>query len=129
MGKELYGPTSKMLKMRKFRIILFMVTAFSYFNVFSQTNREFERIIKLSEAMQDIGLYTYKQKDYKAQVNLLERYIDNNNPMFDLNRDLIKEQKDITIITQDNILETVKKIMQKKTSVKNKPAIQGSLFD
>ena len=46
-----------------------------------QSDKEFERIIKLSEAMQDIGLYTYKQKDYKAQVNLLERYIDNNNPV------------------------------------------------
>ena len=69
-------------------------------------------------------------KDYGIpRAVMYDEYIDNNNPMFDLNRDLIKEQKDITIITQDNILETVKKIMQKKTSVKNKPAIQGSLFD
>ncbi len=41
--------------------------------------------------------------------------LDENNPMFDLNRDLIKEQKDITIIKQDNIYEMVTKIMQKKT--------------
>jgi DNA processing protein len=69
-------------------------------------------------------------KDYGIpRAVMYDEYIDNNNPMFDLNRDLIKEQKDITIITQDNILETVKKIMQKKTSVKNKPAMQGSLFD
>lgn len=69
-------------------------------------------------------------KDYGIpRAVMYDEYIDNNNPMFDLNRDLIKEQKDITIITQDNILETVKKIMQKKTSVKNKPATQGSLFD
>lgn len=49
---------------------------------------------------------------------------DKNNPMFDLNRDLINEQKDITIITQDNFLEAIKNIMQKKTST----PIQSNLF-
>lgn len=69
-------------------------------------------------------------KDYGIpRAVMYDENIDNNNPMFDLNRDLIKEQKDITTITQDNISDTVKKIMQKNPTVKNKTAIQGSLFD
>ncbi len=69
-------------------------------------------------------------KDYNIpRAVMYDENIDNNNPMFDLNRDLIKEQKDITIITQDNIPETVKKIMQNKSIIKNITAIQGSLFD
>ena len=69
-------------------------------------------------------------RDYNIpRAVMYDENIDNNNPMFDLNRDLIKEQKDITIITQDNISETVKKIMQKNPIVKNITAIQGSLFD
>ncbi len=69
-------------------------------------------------------------KDYNIpRAVMYDENIDNNNPMFDLNRDLIKEQKDITIITQENISETVKKIIQKKSIVKNITAIQGSLFD
>lgn len=69
-------------------------------------------------------------KDYGIpRAVMYDEHIDNNNPMFDLNRDLIKEQKDITIITQDNISDTVKKIMQKNQATNNKLPIQGSLFD
>lgn len=53
---------------------------------------------------------------------------DENNPMFDLNRDLIQEEKSITILTQDNILETVNKIMNNKPVSQNS-TIQKSLFD
>lgn len=55
---------------------------------------------------------------------MYDQNIDKNNPMFDLNRDLINEQKDITIITQENFPEIVKKIMQKKTP----QPIQTNLF-
>jgi len=69
-------------------------------------------------------------KDYGIpRAVMYDEHIDNNNPMFDLNRDLIKEQKDITIITQDNISDTVKKIMQKNQTINNKTPIQGNLFD
>ena len=69
-------------------------------------------------------------KDYGIpRAVMYDEHIDNNNPMFDLNKDLIKEQKEITIITQENISDTVKKIMQKNSTVKYKIAIQGSLFD
>lgn len=59
---------------------------------------------------------------------MYDKNTDENNPMFDLNRDLIKEQRDITIITQDNITDTVSKIMNNKPTQKN-ITIQKSLFD
>jgi len=69
-------------------------------------------------------------KDYGIpRAVMYDEHIDNNNPMFDLNRDLIKEQNDITIITQDNISDKVKKVMQKNQTVNNKSPIQGNLFD
>jgi len=68
-------------------------------------------------------------RDYNIpRAVMYDENIDNNNPMFDLTRDLIKEQKDITIITQDNISETVKRIMQKNPTVKNITATQRSLL-
>lgn len=69
-------------------------------------------------------------KDYNIpRAVMYNQNLDENNPMFDLNRDLIKEQKDITIITQENISETVKKIMQKNHTVKNTTTLQPTLFD
>lgn len=59
---------------------------------------------------------------------MYDKNTDENNPMFDLNRDLIKEQRDITIITQDNITDAVSKIMKNKPT-QNKITIQKSLFD
>lgn len=68
-------------------------------------------------------------KEYNIpRAVMFDSIIDEKNPMFDLNRDLIKEQKDITIITQDNFSETVKRIMQKNQPVKNVTAVQGNLF-
>jgi len=59
-------------------------------------------------------------KDYKIpRAVMYDENLDVNNPMFDLNRDLIKEQKDIIIINQDNLKETVKKLMSKKSDIKN----------
>ena len=69
-------------------------------------------------------------KDYDIpRAVMYDQSIDESNPMFDLNRDLIKEQKDITIITQENIFETTAKIIQKKTPVKTTKSVQGNLFD
>jgi DNA processing protein len=59
---------------------------------------------------------------------MYDKNTDENNPMFDLNRDLIKEQRDITIITQDNITDAVSKIMNNKPTKKNITR-QKSLFD
>jgi DNA processing protein len=68
-------------------------------------------------------------KEYNIpRAVMYDSNLDEKNPMFDLNRDLIKEQKDITIITQDNIFVTVKKIIQKNLPIKNETAVQGNLF-
>ncbi len=73
--------------------------------------------------------------DYAKNYNITraimyDEYIDNNNPMFDLNRKLMKEQKDITIITQKNIREAVKKILYKQPPAKTTTLFhQGNLFD
>lgn len=68
-------------------------------------------------------------RDYSIpRAVMYDENIDIKNPMFDLNRDLIKEQKDITIISQDNVYDSVKKIMQKNRPIINKTAIQGNLF-
>lgn len=69
-------------------------------------------------------------KDYNIpRAVMYDQYIDENNPMFDLNRDLINEQKDITIITQDNIFEIVTKLIQKKPTVKDTITVQKNLFE
>lgn len=69
-------------------------------------------------------------KDYYIpRAVMYDKQTDENNPMFDLNRSLIKEQNDITIITQDNICETVDKILEKQPAVKNQTNFhQGNLF-
>lgn len=68
-------------------------------------------------------------KDYNIpRAVMFDQDIDENNPMFDLNKALIKEQKDITIISRDNFSEKVEKIMYKTSTVKNKIAVQTNLF-
>ncbi|MDR1973730.1 MAG: DNA-protecting protein DprA [Bacteroidales bacterium] len=68
-------------------------------------------------------------KDYNIpRAVMYDQNSDVNNPMFDLNRQLIKEQANISIISQDNLLETVKKIIAKKPDVKNKTGYQARLF-
>lgn len=69
-------------------------------------------------------------KDYNIpRAVMYDQIIDESNPMFDLNRDLIKEQKDITILTKENYIEAVEKIMNKKPTVKPKIPVQKNLFD
>jgi len=60
---------------------------------------------------------------------MYDQNLDESNPMFDLNRDLIKEQRDITIITQDNVSESIEKILHKKPTIKNTTPVQKNLFD
>lgn len=69
-------------------------------------------------------------RDYNIpRAVMYDQIIDEDNPMFDLNRDLIKEQKDITIITKENYIETVEKIMNKNPTVKTTIPVQKNLFD
>jgi DNA processing protein len=69
-------------------------------------------------------------KEYNIpRAVMYDQNLDESNPMFDLNRDLIKEQRDITIITQDNVSETIEKILHKKPTIKNITPVQKNLFD
>jgi len=69
-------------------------------------------------------------KDYNIpRAVMYDQNIDENNPMFDLNRDLIKEHKDILVITKENYIETVEKIMNKIPTVKTTIPVQKKLFD
>jgi DNA processing protein len=66
-------------------------------------------------------------KDYNIPCAVMyDQRLDIDNPMFDLNRQLISEQKDITILTQKSLEELINKVISKKNS---KPAIQKNLFD
>jgi len=61
---------------------------------------------------------------------MYDKSIDENNPMFDLNRDLIKEQQNIAIITQDNLSEIIQKLVQKNQQAKDTRSYHlGNLFD
>lgn len=69
-------------------------------------------------------------KEYKIpRAVMYDENLDESNPMFDLNRDIINEQKDITIISQDNIYEIVTSLTQKKVTIKNSKIVQKNLFD
>lgn len=68
-------------------------------------------------------------KDYNiTRAVMYDESLDANNPMFDLNRQLIKEQSNISIISQDNLSETIKKIIAKKSNAKNRTSYQTNLF-
>lgn len=69
-------------------------------------------------------------KEYNIpRAVMYDKNIDENNPMFDLNRDIIQEQRDVTIITQDNFTEISSKIIEKKQSPKNTIPVQKNLFE
>lgn len=56
---------------------------------------------------------------------IYDKNLDESNPMFDLNRQLIKEQASITVINQDSLIEGVKKIIAR---IINKSINQATLF-
>jgi DNA processing protein len=59
---------------------------------------------------------------------IYDSLIDINNPKFDLNRQLIRDQKDITIINRNNLSSSVKEIIANNAGKENQPS-QASLFD
>ena len=63
---------------------------------------------------------------------MYDNSIDENNPMFDLCREIIKESKneskDIAILTQENYIDKIREIVNKKATVINNPKEKG-LFD
>jgi len=68
-------------------------------------------------------------KDYNIpRAVIYDQNIDLNKPMFDLNRQLIAEQKDITILTQKSLEEIINKVKSKKSNNNDNTAYQADLF-
>ena len=68
-------------------------------------------------------------KDYNIpRAVMYDQNVDINNPMFDLNRQLIAEQKDITILTQKKLEEIINKIKSKKSNNNNNLPYNPNLF-
>lgn len=68
-------------------------------------------------------------KEYKIpRAVMYDSFLDYKNPMFDLNRDLIEEQKDIIIINDSNYHEVATSIVRKKRANEGLK-FQTSLFD
>lgn len=69
-------------------------------------------------------------KDYNIpRAVMYDQKLDVENPMFDLNRQLIAEQKNITILTQKSLEEIINKVKTKKNIIDKNNDIQPSLFD
>lgn len=61
---------------------------------------------------------------------IYDREADKNNPKYDLNRQLIREQnEEITIINRSNLHSVVNKLMPNKPGINNNQPSQKSLFD
>lgn len=68
-------------------------------------------------------------KDYNIpRAVMYDPKLDVDNPMFDLNRQLIVEQKDITILTQKSLEELITKVKLKKKIDEPKDTFQPGLF-
>ena len=68
-------------------------------------------------------------KEYNIpRAVMYDQKLDIDNPMFDLNRQLITEHKDITILTQKSLEEIINKVKSKKQFINNKDAFQSNLF-
>jgi DNA processing protein len=68
-------------------------------------------------------------KDYNIpRAVMYDQNIDMNNPMFDLNRQLISEQKDITILTQKTLEELITNIKSKKAMNNGNSSYKPTLF-
>jgi DNA processing protein len=66
-------------------------------------------------------------KDYNIpRAVMYDQNIDSKNPMFDLNRQLITEQRDLTILTQKSLDDLINKVKSKNN---NSKAFQTNLFD
>lgn len=68
-------------------------------------------------------------KDYNIpRAVMYDESLDGNNPMFDLNRDIIREGKNVTVITQNNIEDKVRELINDNQSFKSPSAFQTNLF-
>lgn len=69
-------------------------------------------------------------KNYGIQRAVMyDPKIDANNPMFDLNREIIQEKNDVIIVNNQNLEDAINKIMSNVALHKAGLVSQGSLFD
>lgn len=69
-------------------------------------------------------------KDYNIpRAVMYDREIDENNPMFDLCREIIKESHNLTIIGQDNYLNKVNAILSQEVRIERNVKAQTGFFD
>jgi DNA processing protein len=69
-------------------------------------------------------------RDYGIpRVVMYDGELDESNPMFDLNRDLIKSDKSVLILSQENYFDLIKEIMKSNSTSRDNRPIQGNLFD
>ncbi|MDA0196801.1 MAG: DNA-processing protein DprA [Bacteroidetes bacterium] len=68
-------------------------------------------------------------KEYNIpRAVMYDQNLDENNPMFDLNRDIVKEHEDVTVLTQNNVSESIKKIIYRNKKPRQKLSFQANLF-
>lgn len=69
-------------------------------------------------------------KDYNIpRAVMYDRYTDENNPMFDLCRDIINESQNLTIIEEDNYLDKVNDILSRKVKIERHVKTPTGFFD
>lgn len=68
-------------------------------------------------------------KDYNIpRAVMYNKKVDLNNPMFDLNRQLIADQKDISVLTPKSLEEIIRRVKTKKLDSHDKTDYQTNLF-
>ena len=69
-------------------------------------------------------------KEYNIpRAIMYDKSLDEINPMFDLNRQILSDDKDIIVISQDRVSELVFNIMQKASKIESIKPVQTNLFE
>jgi DNA processing protein len=92
-------------------------------------------ILSASYAKNDIGNDSGSRLAMEYAINysipravIYDHEFNSGNPKYDLSRQLIRDQKNITIINRKTLLESIKKLLSTKPELKNRPLHQASLF-
>jgi DNA processing protein len=70
----------------------------------------------------------YAKEYYIPRAVMYDENFDSNNPMFDLNRQLIRENKDVTVLTQKNLQHIIDRIESRKSTDLGDTGNQVQLF-
>ncbi|MBE9597990.1 DNA-processing protein DprA [Pedobacter sp. MC2016-24] len=95
----------------------------------NSSEREDNRHLKGKKLDSGARLAMSYAKDYNIpRAVMYDPMVDIANPMFDLNRDIINDSKDIVVINQENVNEGLSKLMQRISSLKHSANMQTDLF-